>query len=159
MQTITNFFENNKVAIVDFCFNSGYAVAAVISYVVISFFFYLYFKNRYNFNIKEAFDYLREKIIDYFMMILLIYFAYAGGVQTGLSDSAVIFDTMSVYVFALFIIPAFIAATFSGIFIAGLFEKFLKRRHLHDGTESIDICDIPDSSSGGFCDDTGFPDD
>lgn len=159
MQTITNFFENNKVAVVEFCFNAGYVIAAVVSSVAILFFCYLYLKKRHGFNAKEAFDYLFVKILDYFLMVTLVYFVFVFGIKTGLSASAVIFDTMPVYVFALIVIPVFFAATLWGIIFGDLFDLILKRRIKHDGIESSDIPDFADIDSGGVCDDTAVSDD
>lgn len=159
MQTITDFLKNNEAAITDFCFNAGYVLSAVVLSLIALFFFYLYMKKRYGFNVRKSFGYLCKDILSYFLTVALVYFAFALGIKTGLSDSTVLFDTMSVYVYALVIIPIFFVASFFAVLAVGIFEKFLQRGRFHDGFKSTDISDITVGTSGGVCDDTAVPDD
>ncbi len=154
------FFKNNQVAIVDFCFNAGYVIAAVVSSIIILFFCYLYLEKRHGFIAKEAFNYLFTKILDYFVTIALVYFVFVSGIKIGLDTSLVIFYTMPVYVFALVIVPIFIFATLWGIVVGDLFDFILQRRiKKHDIIKDTDIPDIPDTDSSGICDDTAVSDD
>lgn len=159
MQTITDFLKNNEAAITDFCFNAGYALSAVVLSVIVLFFSYLYMKKRYGFNVKKSFGYLCKDILSYFLTVALVYFAFALGIKTGLSDSAFLFDTMSVYVYALVIIPIFFVVSFFAVLAVGIFEKFLQRGRFHDGFKSTDISDITAGTSGDVCNDTAVSDD